>query len=125
MVKLKSDKKSIIECIIWAFVVIFLIGICALLCGCTNTGSQSITNGAHAQITAIDASYATLPKECKTDAVNAQYKVLKEQVKVQEGVCLQALDSEQRKTDNWKLKFWLAIAGLIGLGALFIKKILH
>ena len=125
MVKLKSDKKDIMEFVLWVFVVIFLIGICALLCGCTNTGSQSITNGAHAQITAIDASYATLPKECKTDAVNAQYKVLKEQVKVQEGVCLQALDSEQRKTDNWKLKFWLAITGLAGLGCVYLRKILR
>lgn len=125
MVKLKSDKKDIAGTIIWAFVVIFLIGTCALLAGCTDIGSQSITNGSHAQITAIDASYATLPKECKTDAVNAQYKSLKENAKVQEGVCLQAVDSEQRNTESWMLKFWLAIAGFVGLGYLYLRKILR
>lgn len=123
MVKLKSDKKNIIECVIWAFVVVFLIGICALLAGCTDIGAQSITNGAQAQNAAIDASYATLPKECKTDAVNAQYKALKEQVKVQEGVCLQALDSEQRNTESWIWKFWLAIAGMGVLGYLWLRKL--
>lgn len=123
MVKLKSDKKEIAGTIIWAFVVIFLIGICALLAGCTDIGSQSITNGAQAQNAAIDASYATLPKECKTDAVNAQYKALKENNKVQEGVCLQALDSEQRNTESWIWKFWLAIAGIGVLGYFQLKRL--
>lgn len=123
MVKLKSIKKDIMEFVIWVFVVIFLIGICALLAGCKDAGSESIINGSHAQNVAIDASYATLPKECKTAAVNAQYKVLKEQNKAQESVCLQALDSEKRNTASWMWKFWLAIAGIGVLGYLWLRKL--
>ena len=123
--KLKQEKIEFLTLFIWLLVVIFLIGICTLLSGCSANTTDVIKSTSKSQITAIDASYATLAKECKTDAVNQQYKLLKEQVKTQENVCLQAVDAEKSNTQSWILKFWLAIAGIVMIGYLYIRKVLR
>lgn len=93
-----------------------------LLSGCTHTptATETLTEGIKKDIQALEKS---LPKECKTEGVMAQFSALEAKIDASLAVCENEkalLEEEKRHKDTW-IGVWF-MSALILLG-LYLRKI--
>ena len=93
-----------------------------LLFGCTSTppASETLTESTKEAITALEKS---LPKECQTEGVKAQFVSLQSKVDATLAVCENEkalLEEEKRHKDTW-IGVWF-MSALVFLG-LYLRKI--
>lgn len=101
----------------------YILPVCAfLLFGCTTTppASQTLTESTKEAISALEKS---LPKECKTEGVKAQFSALEAKVDATLAVCENEkalLEEEKRNKDTW-LGIWFTTA--LALLIMYLRKV--
>lgn len=101
----------------------YILPVCAfLLFGCTTTppASQTLTESTKEAISALEKS---LPKECKTESVKAQFSALEAKVDATLAVCENEkalLEEEKRNKDTW-LGIWFTAA--LALLVMYLRKV--
>lgn len=102
-------------CKIILFVVIGLLIIS--LCGCATEKPVSDTIADNA-VNATTALQQSLPKECKTDAINTQFDVVRTEIRAVKSACQTEKDIITQDKLKWKMSFW----ALVGVIAVYILK---
>ena len=96
-----------------------LLFLSCILCSCTN-GYES-----HEAIDAVNASVdaleQSLPKECKTQAINSQFTAIRKETATIEKDCSVAVDKANSERIKWKTAFF---GLLLVLGVFTLKKVL-
>ena len=90
-----------------------------MLCSCTNGYENH--NAINAVNSSVDALEQSLPAQCKTDAINAQFKAIREQTATIERDCTTAIEKVDSERIKWKTAFF---GLLLVLGVFTLKKVL-
>ena len=93
-----------------------LLFLCCILCSCgTGSGNHEAIDTVH---TSVDALEQSLPKECKTTAINKQIESLHKQITVAESRCDDGISKEKSNTVKWKTAFF----GLLIVVSVFVAR---
>lgn len=95
-----------------------LLLLCFTLCSCgSGAGNHEAIDTVH---TSVDALEQSLPKECKTAAINKQIESLHKQITVAETQCNNVIKEEKSNTIKWKTAFF---GSLLVIGIWLLKKL--
>lgn len=98
---------------------LFLLLSLLILCSCgTPTGNHEAIDVVSNSVVALEQS---LPKECKTQAIQTQIDGLHKQLAVAESVCDDAIKQEKSNTIKWKTAFF---GLLLVVGVYIMRKVL-
>lgn len=96
-----------------------LLFLSCILCSCTNGYENH--NAIDAVNSQVDALEQSLPVQCKTNAINTQFKAIREQTATIERDCQTAINKVDSERIKWKTAFF---GLLLVIGVFTLKKVL-
>lgn len=99
----------------WSILLLF----CCILCSCGTGYENPETIGA--VNASVDALEQSLPKECKTKAINSQFAAIRKETVAIERDCKVAIDKANSDKVKWKTAFF---GLLLAIGVFVLKKVL-
>lgn len=103
--------KRTCQIVLYIILALLLISLCA--CSKPQPVSETIADNAVNATTALQQS---LPKECKTDAINTQFDVIRTEIRAVKTSCQTEKEIITKDKLKWKYSFWI----LVGIIAAYI-----